>query len=118
MKGFISNPGTGPIADTAEAHARANIERFVVELAVEHVTIGYVGECVDEDMRGRWCFELGRYDRTCLVDMPGLPIQKVRFVKDHGLSPWGFPRLYVDGSSWLWCIAIECARSALTGGPT
>jgi hypothetical protein len=33
--------------------------------------------------------------------MPGCELEKVRTSK-----PWYSPRLYVDGSSWLWGFAI------------
>lgn len=37
--------------------------------------------------------------------MPGLPLDKVRYVKGEKRSILEFPRLYVDGSSWIWYIA-------------
>ncbi len=43
--------------------------------------------------------------------MPGIPLSEVRYVK--GLNAWLFPRLYVDGSSWLWEFAINMARGDL-----
>jgi hypothetical protein len=45
------------------------------------------------------------------VDMPGLPLHQVAL--REGDNAWLFPRLYVDGNSWLWPYALNNARREL-----
>lgn len=45
--------------------------------------------------------------------MPGWPLGQVRWQPDA--DAWQFPRLYVDGGSWLWGFAVGIARGALAG---
>lgn len=105
----IVNPGSGPAGGTAE-QARANIDMFIIDmgLAAQVITlaIGGVGG-------GRFAFMLRYGTRTVTIDMPGMPIERVRYV--DGMNPFDFPGLFVDGDSWLWKFAINCAVEALTG---
>lgn len=56
-------------------------------------------------------FTCRRGIRKASVDMPGTPLTEVRYI--DGADPWRFPRLYVDGSSWLWEFAVDMTRLAL-----
>ncbi len=38
--------------------------------------------------------------------MPGFPLDRVRYIEGEKRSILDFPRLYVDGSSWIWYIGI------------
>jgi hypothetical protein len=41
------------------------------------------------------------------VLMPGLLLSQVRYTGDGYQNIWDYPRLYVDGDSWVWKYAIE-----------
>lgn len=68
----------------------------------------------ESDANGRFRFVLVRGERRCEIDMPGLPIDRVRYVGGEGQDIWDFPRLYVDGSSWVWKFAVNRARDKLS----
>lgn len=116
------NPGTGPVEEATEANAEANINAFIDDLThndhdqpngkhlgwtrVPHLDYG----------AGRYAFQLVTINsfRTCEIQMPGLPLDQVQWTP--GKNPWHFPRLYVDGSSWLWSFALDSAWRALFEG--
>lgn len=115
---LILNPGAGDVPGATYHNAARNINAFMDDLRKAH---GYVGMAVvprDVHVRGRWLFVV-----TCTVplakapleqwsiDMPGLPLEQVRYTGPP-MNPFEFPRLYVDGSSWLWKFAVDiCAPS-------
>lgn len=112
----IVNPGTGPVADATAEQAVENIRVFVIDVAAG---IG----CPSADIipspvstipkGGRFTFRLRRGEWRCEVDMPGIPTERVRYMGPPQ-NIWNFPRLYVDGSSWVWCFALGCAADALS----
>jgi len=98
------NPGTGPIEDTSEKHARENIEHFLTDCKTTGLHFVRIPE--RDYGEGRYAFLVWK-DRICHeIQMPGLPLARVRFMSEEGQSAWDFPRLYVDGSSWLWELAL------------
>lgn len=107
---LILNPGTGPIAAARERDARHNVSALCRDLELRAPRIS-VDRHVTADTDGRYGYRLRRGIRSVTVEMPGLPLDRVRM----GLTDdaWQFPRLYVDGSSWLWPFAIRSARSEL-----
>jgi hypothetical protein len=119
MKSFIRpavgnlfiNPGTGPVDDATEANARVNIRQFITDLGIDGVRVRRLARADYGD--GRYAFRLYYKGRRCEVQMPGLPLDQTRWQK--GLDPWEFPRLYVEGSSWLWSFAVGCAQRDLLG---
>lgn len=110
MTFVISNPGTGPVDGTRERDARRNIGAFCRDLALPSPNIR-VERRPSGDFDGKYDYLLRRGIRTTTVSMPGLPLDRVKL--RPGSNAWHFPRLYVDGSSWLWPYAIETARDAL-----
>ena len=38
--------------------------------------------------------------------MPGIPTERVRYLGDPGQNIWDYPRLYVNGESGVWSIAL------------
>ena len=42
-----------------------------------------------------------------MVEMPGLPLEQVRYMGHEGQNARDYPRLYVDGASWLWEFAVN-----------
>jgi hypothetical protein len=116
MTTVIINPGSGPIQDrTLASHARANMSAFRRDVGGERLSFGRVGP-ISKD--GRYDFELRRpmpHDKwpTTLISMPGLPLDQVRYTDLPTQDIWNYPRLYVDGSSWVWFFAVQSACEAL-----
>lgn len=116
---MVVNPGSGPVGDGAnEPDARAAMQAFVRDLELG-TGVWFHGAGTD-DGNGRFRFEVGFTKegepvRKIEVDMPGLPIEQVRYLDQDGQNIWDFPRLYVNGSSWVWLYATHIARSDLLG---
>lgn len=100
----IINPGTGPVTNASEEHATENIKHFLTDIGIPNVS--WVRTPNKDYGESRYAFLIWK-DRQCHeVQMPGLPLERVRFMENEGQNVWDFPRLYVDGGSWIWCIAI------------
>lgn len=109
----IVNPGTGPVLVAELTHAEANLPKLLSDAACEGATIE---RQPDGDSEGRFSFIVKLGGRECEIDMPGWPLDKVRFLgKPQNI--WDFPRLYVGGSSWVWKYAVNMVRAALTEDP-
>jgi len=97
------NPGTGNVDGASEANARTNMKQFVKDCDSSltwHTRRNKNADYGD----GRYCFMLSCDEfpkKKVEIQMPGWELERVRYM---GLdqNPWHFPRLYVDGSSWLW----------------
>lgn len=63
------------------------------------------------DGEGRFGFRVKAGGGNRSVDMPGVPLGDVRI--EPGGTPRGKPRLYVDGSSWIWDIAARILRESV-----
>ncbi len=113
----VINPGTGPVEGSTLDNAYTNMAALVRDA-------GWPGaKCRRDPTRdvegGRWPFLI-----TCppnkdeprewelLVDMPGIPLDEVRYTGEPGQNIWHFPRLYVDGSSCVWKFAVNQVREA------
>lgn len=107
----IVNPGSGPVEGTSLRAAAVTIRRFVTDLRLKGVTVTRKPS-LDGD--GRFGFVLRHGGRETEIEMPGLPVKQVRYVSDKQ-NIWDYPRLYVDGSSWVWRYALNSAREALKG---
>lgn len=105
------NPGSGPVADSSETEAILNIRAFVSDLGLDGVEIKRKPKKDDGD--GRLCFILTRGRRKARVDMPGLSLERVRWLENTGQNPWYYPRLYTNGNSWLWAFALRDVRISL-----
>lgn len=119
MNELYINPGTGPVRGANREDAANNMKQFISDIAIENVSccdapeLDYdKGEYTSGD--GRYAFILSSGDHKCEIQMPGIPLDNVRYIGSPQ-NIWRFPRLYVDGSSWVWCFAISSARSILTG---
>src|SRR5271155_5789946 len=96
--------------ETATSNIRAFVEEAVPGSAIaRNAKHDYDAE--DDD--GRFAFILRLGKRKCEIQMPGLPLEQVRYTGMGGQNAWNFPRLYVDGDSWLWFLAVRNARRAL-----
>lgn len=105
------NPGTGPLENASEAKATENIAQFCYDIMDG---IAYE-RAPEEDSEGRFGYRLTLEGRSCVVEMPGIDTDKVRWLDKPGQNIWDFPRLYVDGSSWVWGFAVGMAGDKLTG---
>ena len=100
----IINPGSGPVnGDISWENAYENIKAFIDDC---EIPLRIVRSDHEPDA-GRYTFVLrnDKYDYETVVEMPGLPLEKVRYVKGNNRNIFDFPRLYVDGSSWIWYLA-------------
>ncbi len=107
--GVIINPGSGPVQDASLENAKANIKAFVSDLGVA----ARVLRLPKQDDDGRFGFRVRYNDKRVDVDMPGIPLDQVRYVNKETQNIWHFPRLYVDGSSWVWIFAVHVAQGGL-----
>ena len=94
---FIINPGSGPVENASLADAETNVTALIADTG-RPFTARYTGK----EHNGRFAFELRIGDEVREVDMPGLPLERVR--SEDLLR---IPRLYVDGSSWFWGFAVN-----------
>lgn len=109
IAGVYINPGTGPCEGTSLKQAKANIPQLIADAGFlpDEVTITTGRKHYGD---GCYHFILKYLDMRVDVQMPGLPLEQVRFL--DGMNPWQFPRLYVDDSSWLWKFAVDIIKSA------
>lgn len=101
---IIINPGSGPVAGATAEQAARTMQQFVHDLGERGLTVAsYMRNAAADydadDHDGRFAFDLTFTDgRTAQIQMPGLPVDKVRWLgPDQDI--WQFPRLYVDDSS-------------------
>jgi hypothetical protein len=105
MVSVAINPGSGPVEKSTEDHALENIKHLINDIKIEGIKFIRLPD--DDYGDGRFAFLLWRYNHCHEVQMPGIPLSQVRFMKEEGQNIWDFPRLYVDDSSWIWCIALN-----------
>ncbi len=97
----------GSVDGTKESYADKNIAHFVKDVNLSGLI--YKRYKKGDSSDGRFSYELKfSKKRKIVVDMPGLPLEKVRWFQ--GKSLVGIPRLYVDGGSWLWEFAIDIVK--------
>jgi hypothetical protein len=98
---YFINPGTGPVDDATVDNAVASIKTFVADCGFNG---GRIVRKPERDSDGRFGFDICIGDRHVEVDMPGCDPEVVRESR-----PFFSPRLYVNGSSWLWGYAVDSA---------
>lgn len=101
MTDISINPGSGPVnGELSWENAYENIKQYIkdCEIPLHIVKSNHVPD------EGRYLFVLrnDEYDFETEVEMPGLPLEKVCYVRAEGQNILEFPRLYVDGGSWIW----------------
>lgn len=105
MSGIVINQGSGSVVgELSWDNAYENIRAYIADCEIPMRVV----RSEHEDDEGRYLFVLrnDEYDYQVEVEMPGLPLDKVRYVKGDKRSILDFPRLYVDGSSWIWHLAV------------
>ena len=100
----IINPGSGPCEDAKESNAIENIRHYVTDCQFEGIRVVRIPE--RDYGEGRFAFLLWKGERCHEIQMPGLPLNQVRFMDEEDQNIWDFPRLYLDGSSWVWKFCI------------
>lgn len=103
MSGVMINPGSGPVGgEISWDNAYENITAYIADCEIPMRVV----RSEHEDDEGRYLFVLrnDEYDYEIEVKMPGLPLDRVRYVEGDKRNIFDFPRLYVDGSSWIWYI--------------
>lgn len=104
---IMINPGSGPVEGATVEHAKANMDAFAADLRERGLLATGLTRREDADDDGRFGYLLTMGDaRQLEIDMPGLPLDRVRYMDTEGQDIWDFPRLYVDGSSWIWMFAL------------
>lgn len=99
------NPGTGPVEGATIEQARINMDAFVDDLRERGMYVTGLTRREDADDDGRFGYLLTMGDaRKIEIDMPGVP---ARYMDTPGQNIWDFPRLYVDGDSWIWMFALK-----------
>lgn len=120
----ILNPGTGPVAGASLDNAYANMAQLVRDVTEGFpVTRIALERNPAQDDDGYFGFKIGVFlaepaiDRalTLEIDMPGLPLERVNYGARPGDNIWHFPRLYVDGSSYVWQYAVPRCRETIAG---
>lgn len=107
------NHGSGRLKLGSEKNAIKNIEQFVIDCDVGDVSWQSTPEKDSGD--GRHTFVLWKDGNHVIVEMPGWELESVRYISDSQ-NVWDYPRLYIDGDSWVWKFAVSRARDKLPHG--
>ena len=101
------NPGSGPVDKATQKAAIQNMIHFIMDCNAKFPLDWKYVRIPNEDYgEGRFAFLVWIGNRCHEIQMPGLPLHKVRYMQEEGQNIWDFPRLYVDDSSWIWCFAL------------
>jgi hypothetical protein len=109
----IINPGAGPVGGATRENAEACMRQFITDLELPGVTYEYIGGA-EKPEDGRFEFNLNRGRQNCGVAMPGLPVEDVRYIDRQKQNSLAFPRMYVEGNSWVWLYGLSQAHGYLT----
>lgn len=103
------NPGTGAVNNAEFEDARQNMVQLLRDAKLWH-TAYFVAAPEADYGEGRFAFNVHHrhfMDYPCEVQMPGWELERVRYLGLDSQNIWHFPRLYVDGGSWMWEFAQE-----------
>jgi len=112
---IIINPGSGPVSNATREDAEANMAVYIADLKADgHAkAVDLLPQPDAPEDRGRWTFNITADKEVHEIEMPGLPIEQVRWIDLPEQNIWDFPRLYVDGSSWVWKYALVSTMNDL-----
>jgi hypothetical protein len=120
----VIDNGTGPLTGATLGQARDNTHTFIAEVIagltngfavtttrIEHSTVDLGRQEAD----GRYTFTahlafVNGKETVLRVSMPGLPLDRLTFGADAADRPRNFPRMYLDGMSWLWPHAVRLGQ--------
>lgn len=103
----IQNPGTEKSFGSIEL-AENNIKKFI-----EDTGIYFEFEDTGKRLEGRFVFKLIHKNISYEIGMVGENIESVRYIDGYTQNIWNYPRLYVDGNSYVWIYALK----KVTGEP-
>lgn len=103
------NPGSGPVSEATEPNALDNMGAFIADLHERGIDVDtFIRRPAADYGDGRYAFSVVTADEVSVeVQMPGLPLEQVRWLGAEDQDIWQFPRLYVDGNSWIWYFALD-----------
>lgn len=102
------NPGSESVENATEENAIENMKHFVVDLDKDVEVIRYKERDYNNDYGdGRYCFILKHENYCYEIQMPGLPLEQVRYMNSETQNIWDYPRLYLDGGSLIWKFALD-----------
>lgn len=99
----VINPGTGPCIDTEEKNAIKNIKKFINDCEVKGLR--WKRKKKLDYGEGRYAFIIKAKKAKWEIQMPGLKLERVRYMNEPGQNIWHYPRLYVNGNSYVWYYA-------------
>lgn len=101
------NPGSGPVSGASLGNARKNFATLAEDVCQAGASSAELKDApLTDEHDGRFRGVLVVDEVPHEVDMPGLSLESVRWMDEPGQDIWDFPRLYVDGSSWVWMFAV------------
>jgi len=105
---IIINPGSGPVRNATRENAWANMTVFIADLKEggHAKAVDMLPQPEAPEDSGRWTFTITADKQVHEIEMPGLPVDQVRWMDRPEQNIWDYPRLYVDGSSWVWFFAL------------
>lgn len=99
--------GTATITFVPVEAETVRVEPFTMVLSDGRtVTTEPAEHTCDPEADGRFTFALAFGDVSFEIEMPGVPVERVRYTGADDQNIWDYPRLYVDGSSWVWRYAV------------
>jgi hypothetical protein len=99
---IIINPGTFNTPKGDRSQSEHNIKEFIKQLGVD-AEYKFIEDCSN----GRHSYKIWNDNHSHIVDMPAIPLKDIIYKSGEKRSIFEFPRLYVDGSSWLWEFALR-----------
>lgn len=102
------NPGSGPVDEASEVYANKNITQLIEDIGLEGLKSRR--DSPEDYGEGRYAYQLIHNQRYVEVQMPGLPLERVRDI-EQDRTEGGFARLYVNGSSWFWKYAVDIIKN-------
>ena len=103
---FFINAGSGPVDGNRE-DADRNMHAFLEDTDSDSF------EFLDVQDNGRFAYFLHKEEQAIEIEMPGLPLEEVRYLDKPDQNIYDFPRLYVDGSSFVWKYAMSATVGQL-----
>lgn len=107
---MIYNPGTEEVEEATSENAVINIKKLIDDLQYKNINFQKIYDDYEDGHDGRFNFLVQKNNRSVsvIVRMPGCALEKVR-----GSIPSIAPRLYVEGSSWLWVHALDIINESI-----
>lgn len=107
------NPGPGDVQSGTWEQAYENIKQFIKDCEIPmHIE---KSDFLEDECGYSFTLKADNCDWIAEIFMPGLPLCQVRFMEEPDQNPYDFPRLHINGSSWLWKYALIGKAEVLKG---